>query len=339
MTASADGCIVIAEAGVNHNGALDIALELATVAFQSGADYVKYQTFVPSLVASAVAPVTAYQSDAGFGDQFSMLSQFVLSDDEHRILKEHCDSMGVGFLSTGHDLDSAHYLEKLGQDFVKVGSGDLTNWQLLEAVAAYGKTLIVSTGASTWDDVAASVEFLDSLGISVPDDLVLLQCTSAYPAPLSEANIRVLSRYRSEFGCRVGYSDHTLSVEAAMAAVALGASVIEKHITLDTGMEGPDHSSSLAPASFQQYVQSIRLLESALGTGEKSLTPSEEENQPLIRKGLYARKTIAAGEEFSLENVVAKRPVTTVPASLWPHAKRQTARRDYSSDEPIEVEL
>jgi len=336
--ASADGCLVIAEAGVNHNGSLDIALELATVAFESGADYVKYQTFVPSLVASAVASVTAYQSDAGFDQQHSMLSHFVLSNDEHRILKEHCDSMGIGFSSTGHDLDSAHYLEKLGQDFVKVGSGDLTNWQLLEAVAAYGKTLIVSTGASTWDDVSSSVEFLDSLGLSVPEDLVLLQCTSAYPAPFEEANITVMSRYRSEFGCRVGYSDHTPTVEPALAAVAMGASVIEKHITLDTAMEGPDHSSSLNAADFQQYVQSIRRLESALGTGEKYVTPSEMDNQPLIRKGLYARTAIAAGEEFSQENVIAKRPLTAVPASLWTQVKGGISRRDYSADEPIEVE-
>ena len=335
---SADGCLVIAEAGVNHNGSLDIARDLASVALEAGANYVKYQTFVPSLVASAVAPVAAYQSDAGFDNQHSMLSQFVLSDDEHRILKEHCDSIGIGFSSTGHDLDSAHFLEKLGQDFVKVGSGDLTNWQLLETVAGYGKTLIVSTGASSWDDVSLSVEFLQTVGISVQEDLILLQCTSAYPAPSEEANIRVLSRYRSEFGCRVGYSDHTTSVEAALAAVAMGASVIEKHITLDTAMDGPDHSASLNGASFQHYVQSIRLLESTLGSGEKYVTPSEVENQPLIRKGLYARKAIAAGEEFSQENVIAKRPLTTLPASLWPRVKGQISRRDYSADEPIEVE-
>lgn len=338
MIPAADGCLVIAEAGVNHNGSLDIARQLATIALESGADYVKYQTFVPTLVASAVAPVATYQADAGFGDQHSMLSQFVLSDDDHQILKEHCDSIGIGFSSTGHDVDSANYLEELGQDFVKVGSGDLTNWQLLETVAAYGKTLIVSTGASSWDDVSSSLQFLEGLGIAVQDDLILLQCTSAYPAPSEEANIRVLSRYRSEFGCRVGYSDHTPTVEPALAAVARGASVIEKHITLDTAMEGPDHSSSLNAADFQQYVQSIRRLEAALGTGEKYVTPSEMDNQPLIRKGLYARTAIAAGEEFSQENVIAKRPLTAVPASLWPQVKGRISRRDYSADEPIEVE-
>lgn len=337
MRMTGDGCTVIAEAGVNHNGSLDIACQLATAALESGADYVKYQTFVPSLVATSVAPVTPYQSNAGFLDQRSMLSEFVLSQKEHRTLKKHCDDIGIGFSSTGHDIDSVHYLEKLGQDFVKVGSGDLTNWQLLEEVAKFRKPLIVSTGASTWDDVYAAVNFLESLEVPVQDNLILLQCTSAYPAPSEEANIKVLSGFRSEFGCRVGYSDHTRSVEAALAAVSLGACVLEKHITLDTTMAGPDHNSSLDAFGFREYVQSVRRLESTLGAGEKFVTPSEVENQRLIRKGLYARTPIAAGQEFSRENVIAKRPLTTTPASMWPEVNGRVARRNYSIDEPIEV--
>lgn len=333
-----DRCLVIAEAGVNHNGSLDIARQLATIARESGADYVKYQTFVPSLVASRDAPVTAYQSTAGYGDQQGMLSQFVLSDDDHRFLKKHCADIGIGFSSTGHDLESAAYLEGLGQDFVKVGSGDLTNWQLLEAVAAYGQTLFVSTGASSWEDVVATVKFLETVGVSITDDLVLLQCTSAYPAPVGESNVKVLSRYHGEFGCRVGYSDHTPSTEAALAAVALGAVVIEKHLTLDTTMKGPDHSSSLNPEDFFEYVDAIRRVEVALGTAEKHVTASEVGNHPLIRKGLYARSTITAGEEFSTVNVVAKRPIAATPASLWPQVKGRIATRNYAPDEPIEVD-
>lgn len=332
-----DRCIVIAEAGVNHNGSLELALQLASAAKESGADYVKYQTFVPSLVASDEAPVTAYQSKTGFTGQQAMLTSLVLSDDEHQSLKRHCDQIGIGFLSTGHDLESAQYLEKLGQDFVKVGSGDLTNWQLLETVATFEKTLLVSTGASSWDDVAAMVTFLKGLGFSIRDDLILLQCTTAYPAPSEEANVRVLSRYHEEFGCKVGYSDHTQTTEAALAAVALGAVVIEKHLTLDTYMEGPDHSSSLDPAGFTEYVSSIRRLESALGTDEKRVTPSEVGNQSLIRKGLYARTAIAAGAEFTSENVIAKRPVSSAPASMWPQIKGQPATRTYEPDEPLEV--
>ena len=331
-------CLVIAEAGVNHNGSLDVARQLATVARESGADYVKYQTFVPSLVASREAPATEYQSRAGYGDQQGMLAQFVLGDDEHRALKKHCDEIGIGFSSTGHDLESAAYLERLGQDFVKVGSGDLTNWQLLEAVAAHEQTLLVSTGASSWEDVVATVKFLETLGVSVADDLVLFQCTSAYPAPAEEANIKVLSRYQDEFGCRVGYSDHTLSTEAALAAVALGAVAVEKHLTLDTTMEGPDHVASLDPQGFHDYVDAIRRVEVALGTAEKHVTQSEVRNQPLVRKSLYARSTIAAGEEFSTENVIAKRPIAGTAAFLWPEVKGRIATRDYAPDEPIEVE-
>lgn len=330
-------CLVIAEAGVNHNGSVELARQLATAARESGADYVKYQTFVPSLVASDAAPVTAYQSKAGFSGQRAMLSRFVLSDDEHRSLKKHCDEIGIGFSSTGHDLESAGYLDNLGQDFVKVGSGDLTNWQLLETVAEYEKTLLVSTGASSWEDVVATVEFLEGLDFSIHDDLILLQCTSAYPAPSDEANVRVLLRYQEQFGCKVGYSDHTDTSEAALAAVALGAVVIEKHLTLDTAMEGPDHSSSLDPAGFTGYVSSIRRVEKALGSDEKRVTPSEADNQALIRKGLYARTAIAAGAELTSENVIAKRPVSSVPASRWPQVRGQLATRAYEPDDPLGV--
>ena len=204
MIFSSDTCVVIAEAGVNHNGSLDTARRLADHALVAGADYVKYQTFVPSLVASTTAPVTAYQSQAGYDTQEAMLSHFVLSDDDHRALKEHCDEIGIGFASTGHDIDSAGFLEELGQDFVKVGSGDVTNWQLLEVVASYGRPVLLSTGASEWDDVASTVNFLGNAGLSVSEDLVLLQCTSAYPAPTGEANIRVLTSYREVFRGRVG---------------------------------------------------------------------------------------------------------------------------------------
>jgi N,N'-diacetyllegionaminate synthase len=337
MKFSKGRCLVIAEAGVNHNGSLELALQLASAAKESGADFVKYQTFVPSLVASDTAPVAGYQLKTGFSGQQAMLSNFVLSDDEHQLLKKHCDQIGIGFSSTGHDLESANYLENLGQDFVKVGSGDLTNWQLLETVAAFEKTLLVSTGASSWDDVVAMVKFLEGLEFSIDDHLILLQCTSAYPAPPEEANVRVLSRYHEEFGCKVGYSDHTQSTEAALAAVALGAVVIEKHLTLDTYMEGPDHSSSLDPEGFTEYVSSIRRVESALGTDEKRVTPSEVGNQSLIRKGLYARTAIAAGAEFTSENVIAKRPVSSVPASMWPQIKGQPATRTYEPDEPLGV--
>lgn len=337
MRFSEGRCVVIAEAGVNHNGSIEIARQLATAAQFAGADFVKFQTFVPSLVASHAAPAAPYQSDAGFTSQQPMLEDLLLSDQDHRSLKSHCEEIGIGFLSTGHDLDSARYLEGLGQAFVKVGSGDLTNWQLLDAVAGFGKTILLSTGASSWEDVESTVRFLEKLGFSVRDSLVLLQCTSAYPAPSEEANIRVLSRYKSEFGCKVGFSDHTLDLEAALAAVSLGAVVIEKHITLDTNLVGPDHKSSLDPSQFRDYLDSIRRLEHALGTDEKHVTPSEVKNQPIIRKGLYSRVKISAGEKLTGENVIAKRPVSGCDASLWPIVEGLISHRDYEPDEPLEA--
>jgi N,N'-diacetyllegionaminate synthase len=336
MTFSPEKCVIIAEAGVNHNGSVGLAKELASAAHEAGADYVKYQTFNPNLVASSLAPVAKYQEAAGFSDQKSMLAHYVLSDSEHRELLRYCEAIGIGFSSTAHDLDSANYLQSLGQDFVKVGSGDLMNWQLLESVARFGLPLVVSTGASSMDDVEATMDFLVSLGLSPARDIILMQCTSAYPAPSGEANARVLSTYQEVFGCRVGYSDHTQGIEPAIAAVALGASVIEKHITLDKNMEGPDHKASLEPAEFKAYVQSIRKVEGALGSNKKFVTPAEENNQALIRKSLYARLPIAPGEQFSDSNVIAKRPFLGFSASKWPEIKGQISRRHYAPDELID---
>ena len=331
-----DSCVIIAEAGVNHNGSLAHAIELANAAHRAGADFVKFQTFDPSLVASRGASAAGYQIRAGYADQQSMLERFVLGDSEHRELKSHCAKLGIGFSSTAHDLDSADYLETLGQDFVKIGSGDITNWQLLEKVAGFRKTLVVSTGASQLDEVQATMLFLEEIGVSVPREVVLMQCTSAYPAPLEDAHVRVLTSYRDQFGCRVGYSDHTQTTESALAAVALGARVIEKHITLDRNMEGPDHLTSLEPLAFGEYVESIRKTEKALGNSQKSVAMSEAGNRPLIRKSLYARKPIARGERFDWHNVVAKRPAGGLSADAWPRLKGQISPRSYEVDEPIE---
>lgn len=329
-------CVIIAEAGVNHNGSLAHAIDLASAAHEAGADFVKFQTFVPSLVASKGTSAADYQAKAGYIDQQSMLEGFVLGDSEHRALKRHCATLGIGFSSTAHDLDSADYLESLGQEFVKIGSGDITNWQLLERVAGFRKTLVVSTGASQMDEVEATMRFLEQIGVSVARDVVLMQCTSAYPSPIEDANVRVLSSYRDQFGCRVGYSDHTQTTESALAAVALGACIIEKHITLDRKMEGPDHETSLEPLAFGEYVESIRKTEKALGSPEKSLASSEAGNRPLIRKSLYARKPITSGEKFDWHNVVAKRPAGILSADAWPQLKGQISHRSYEVDEPIE---
>ena len=336
MTIWTKKCIIIAEAGVNHNGSVGFARELAAAAQEAGADYVKYQTFTPDLVASSIAPVAEYQEAAGFSDQKSMLARYVLSDDEHRELFEYCRKIGIGFSSTAHDLDSANFLQSLGQDFVKVGSGDLMNWQLLESVSRFGLPLVLSTGASSMWEVEETMDFLVGLGLSPKHDIILMQCTSAYPAPSGEANVRVLSAYQEVFGCKVGYSDHTEEVEPAIAAVALGATVIEKHITLDRNMGGPDHKASLEPSQFRKYVQHIRQVESALGSNKKSVTPAEENNQALIRKSLYARCPISPGEQFSDSNVIAKRPFSGVSASMWPVIKGRISRRHYSPDELID---
>lgn len=337
MTLQGARCFVIAEAGVNHNGSLELALRLAEAANVAGADYVKYQTFAPSLLVSRNAPAAPYQVKAGFNDQLTMLSELSLSDRDHRILKSHCDTLGIGFSSTGHDVGSANYLEKLGQDFVKVGSGDITNFQLLEVVASYEKPILMSTGASTMEDVANAVAFLGSLGVAISQNLVLLQCTSAYPAPVHEANVRVLSRYREEFGCRVGFSDHTQSSEAALAAVALGASVVEKHITLDKSLPGPDHSASYDVEEFSLYVKSIRAVEAAMGSSEKLVTESESPNQALIRKSLYARQSISKGDSFTELNVISMRPAFGIPASEWPEVSKLKAARDFTEGQELQL--
>lgn len=337
MTFQVGRCLVIAEVGVNHNGSLELALRLAEKAREAGADYVKYQTFAPSLLLAPGAPVAPYQAKAGFSDQFTMLSQLSLSDRDHRILKSHCETLGIGFASTGHDLDSVKYLERLGQDFIKVGSGDITNFQLLELVASFEKPILLSTGASSFEDVANAVTYLGSLRVSISQNLILLQCTSAYPAPAHEANIRVLSQFKEEFGCRVGFSDHTQTSDAALAAVALGASVVEKHITLDKAMPGPDHSASYDVEEFASYVKSIRAIEVAMGTPEKAVTQSEIPNQTLIRKSLYARKSISKGDSFNEFNVISMRPAFGLPASEWPKVTKLKAARDFTEGEEIQL--
>jgi len=337
MTYSDKPCIVIAEAGVNHNGSIDLAKDLVLEARDCGADYIKFQTFVPSLVASSDAPTAGYQSSAGFLDQQSMLEGLMLNDEEHSSLRSYCEQAGIGFSSTGHDIDSAEYLQKLGQDFVKIGSGDLTNWQLLEKVSRFGKPIFLSTGASTLEEVADTLLFLESCGVSPATDVTLMQCTSAYPAPEREANIRVLTTYVDRFGCKVGYSDHTQTFESALAAITLGASVIEKHLTLDRSMTGPDHKASLEPSGFADYVSAIRRTEEILGSNRKLVTRSEKENQSVIRKSLYARTEIKAGDKFSEKNIVAKRPSGRIPASAWSYVRGQRAQRTYLTDEPIDV--
>lgn len=338
MTYSDKRCIVIAEAGVNHNGSIALAKDLVLIARDCGADYIKFQTFVPSLVASASAPTAGYQSEAGYSDQQTMLKSLMLSDEDHRSLKKFCGEVGIGFSSTGHDIDSVEYLQKLGQDFVKVGSGDLTNWQLLEKVSKFGKPIFLSTGASTFEEVAETILFLESCKISVTTDVTLMQCTSAYPAPEAEANIRVLNSYQTQFGCQVGYSDHTETFESALAAITLGASVIERHLTLDRSMVGPDHKASLEPSRFADYVSAIRRTQEVLGSNRKTVTRSERENQGVIRKSLYAKRKIDEGDAFSYDNVVARRPAGNVPASAWSYLKGHKATRSYVVDEPIEIE-
>jgi len=318
---------VIAEAGVNHNGEVKLAKALIDVAVDAGADAVKFQTFHADLLATAEAPKAAYQLEttAAEESQIEMLRKLELSTDAHRELRAYCNERGIAFLSTPFDERAVDFLDDLGVPAFKISSGDLTNSPLLEHAAAKGKPIILSTGMSELAEVIEAVSVLNSAGCENP---ILLHCVTNYPANPAEVNLRAMQTMRSAFNLPVGFSDHTEGIDVAVAAVALGACVIEKHFTLDRSLPGPDHRASLEPAELRHLVQSVRRVEAALGNGRKVPSASEIETAAVARRSLVAAIDIRAGATLEREMITLRRPGTGIPPSAIPTLVGRRALRE-----------
>lgn len=338
MTAPILKTLIIAEAGVNHNGDLDIARKLIDVAAEAGADLIKFQTFSANRMAAAHARKADYQShttDAG-ESQRDMLHRLELSRDMHETLIAHSRARGIRFFSTAFDIESIDLLMDLGQDLMKIPSGEITNLPYLRRVGRYGKPVILSTGMATLGEIEAALGVLEEAG-TPRDRVTLLHCTTEYPAPMAEVNLRAMVTMGETFGVPVGYSDHTKGIEMAIAAVALGATVIEKHVTLDRTMLGPDHQASLEPDELEAMVAAIRHVEQALGDGIKRPSASEVKNRPVARKSLVAARAIRRGELFNETNLAVKRPGTGLSPMLWDEVLGRKSPRDFAADELIEL--
>lgn len=328
--------IIIAEAGVNHNGSMERALEMVRVAARCSVDYVKFQTAVPELVISTFAPKAEYQKDTdGTGrSQLEMCKAIHLPLEAYAELKEECCRAGVGFMSTPFDLVSIELLAHLGQDYMKVPSGEITNLPYLRAVARAAQPVILSTGMSTIPEIEAAIEILTS-GPLTREDITVLHCNTEYPTPMRDVNLLAMNQIGEALKVRVGYSDHTRGIEVPIAATALGAAVIEKHFTLDRSLPGPDHRASLIPEELEAMVRAIRNIDLALGSGTKHVTESESPNMVVARKSIVASRPIKAGETYTEENITVKRPGNGISPMRWDEVLGKRAPRDFAADELI----
>jgi N-acetylneuraminate synthase/N,N'-diacetyllegionaminate synthase len=327
-----NGVFIIAEAGVNHNGELEIAKKLVDAAVVAGADAVKFQTFVPEEVVTGSAEKAPYQKanvPRGQETQLDMIRRYALSKEDFCTLKAYCDRAGIMFLSTPFDYYSVDLLDELGVPLFKISSGELVNDRFLRYVAARGKPLIISTGMATLGEVEEALGVVQDAGAR---EITLLHCTSAYPTPYEEVNLRAMVTLRQAFGLPVGYSDHTAGTEVAVAAVALGACVIEKHFTLDRHMEGPDHKASLEPDELAVMARAIRNVEKAMGDGRKRPSPGELDVIPMTRRSLVAARDIAEGEMITEEKLTIKRPGTGIPPKMWCLVVGRRARVNIPAD-------
>lgn len=338
--------IIIAEAGVNHNGSLQRAKEMVKAAKAAGADYVKFQTAIPELVISSFAPKAEYQKETTDSDQsqLEMCKAIHLPLTDYTILKSLCESEGIGFMSTPFDLVSIDLLAELGQDWMKVPSGEITNLPYLRKIAAAGIPVILSTGMSTIDEIINAVEILTGQSKKYPteskltkEDIILLHCNTEYPTPFCDVNLSAMDDIRRATGLRVGYSDHTVGIEVPIAAVALGAIVIEKHFTLDCNLPGPDHKASLEPDQLAAMVKAIRNIEQSIGSGEKTVSQSERKNMAIARKSIVAAKDIAKGEILTEDNITIKRPGNGVSPMKWDDVIGMVAIKDFKYDQLIEI--
>ena len=326
--------LIIAEIGVNHNGNVDTAKKMIDVAKECGADIVKFQTFNTDALTSKFAKMAEYQKK-NIGEEKSqkdMLKSLALSYDDFKELADYCKEVGIVFLSTPFDIGSVHFLDSL-QDIWKIPSGEITNYPYLVEIAKTKKKIILSTGMCTMDEVEASLKVLKDNGAT---DITLLHCTTDYPAPLESVNLKAMLTLKEKFNCPIGYSDHTKGIEVSVAAVAMGAEVIEKHFTLDRNMPGPDHKASLEPSELKELVDAIRNVESAIGDGNKKPTESELQNRNVARKSIVALKPIKKGELLSEDNLTTKRPGNGISPMRWNEIIGTVASRDYEEDEVID---
>ena len=327
---------IIAEAGVNHNGDLKIAKRLVDEAAKAGVDAVKFQTFKAENIVCKNAAKADYQKATTDAEQsqFEMLKKLELTEAMHEQLIEYCKEKGILFLSTPFDLESIDYLAQTGMEIMKIPSGEITNYPYLRKIAQTGKRVILSTGMSSIEEVKAAIAVLRDHGAS---DISILHCNTEYPTPFEDVNLNAMKTLYDELGVEAGYSDHTLGIEIPVAAVAMGAKIIEKHFTLDKTMDGPDHKASLEPHELQDMVRAIRNVEMALGTGIKQPSVSEQKNITIARKSIVAKCRIEKGEIFTEENLTAKRPGIGISPMKWNDIIGTIAQRSYNEDELIEV--
>lgn len=331
-----DRTFIIAEAGVNHNGSLDIAKNMVEVAAKAGADAIKFQTFEASRIVCKELSKAEYQiSNTDIEEtQYEMLKKLQLPYSAYVELKELCERRGIIFLSTPFDIESFQFLLSIGVDMVKIPSGEITNYPLLREIGKSSLKVVLSTGMCELKEVKDAIDVLRKFGSS---DITVLQCNTEYPTPFCDANIKAMVTLGKETGCPYGYSDHTLGNDVAIAAVAMGAKVIEKHFTLDKQMEGPDHIASIEPDELNELVKSVRNVEKALGTGIKIPSDSEKKNIDIARKSIVAKRHILKGELFTEENITTKRPGNGISPMQWENVIGKIANNEYNEDDLIEL--
>lgn len=328
----------IAEAGVNHNGSLETAKKMVDAAKEAGADYIKFQTFHAHSLVTPQASAADYQKEnAGVQNQHEMLKKLELKYEDFINLKEYCDKKGIGFLSTPFDLESIDFIASLKPDFMKVPSGELTDLPFLRKMASTHIPVIISTGMATPEEIAKALKPFQKEGYQ-SDDIILLHCTTQYPTPMQDVNLLAMKTVSESFGHPSGYSDHTLGIEIPIAAATLGATVIEKHFTLDRNMEGPDHKASLEPDELKAMISAIKNIELALGDGVKVVKDSERPNITAARRSIVAARPIKKGETIKEEDICAKRPATGLSPMLWDKVVGSKAVRDFDTDEQLEIE-
>lgn len=327
---------IIAEAGVNHNGDINLAKKLIDEAKKSGADAVKFQTFKAEKLVTKSAVKAEYQTknDKGSLSQFDMLKRLELSYDDFEELLHYCNTVGIDFLASAFDLESVDFLDNLGMKLFKIPSGEITNYPYLKKIAQTGKQVVLSTGMSTYGDIEDALNILHENGAK---DVIVLHCNTEYPTPMTDVNLRAMNSIKEAFNVKVGYSDHTEGIEIPTAAVALGGVLIEKHFTLDKNMDGPDHKASLNPEELSDMVRAIRNVEVALGNGVKTLSQSEKNNLEIVRKSIVANEFIAEGDIFTEDNLTVKRPGNGISPMEWENVIGKTASKSFQEDEVISL--
>ena len=334
-----DKVLIIAEAGVNHNGDLQKAIQLIDVASKAGVDIVKFQTFKADKIVSKAARKAKYQTENienGDNSQYNMLKSLELSEQDHAILIEECDRRGIQFLSTAFDVDGIDFLDNLGLSFFKSPSGEITNYHYLKRLAEKGKPVVLSTGMANMQEVKKAIDVILKYGLT-KKDITVLHCSTEYPTPMEDVNLKAMNTIGDELGVQVGYSDHTLGIEVSIAAVALGAKVIEKHFTLDRSSPGPDHRASLEPDELKEMVRAIRNIEYAIsGSGAKEPSPSEQKNKEFARKSIHLNRSMKVGEIIKEEDIVALRPGNGISPMEWKNVIGRKINRAYSATEMLQ---